>query len=273
MVGILEALSDVLLEQAQCDGFGRRIHVASDRARLGRRRRALHLEERFAVVRAKRQLAGEHLEEEDAHRVKIGLRSGVLATRLLRRHVLRRSEHGALGREPRVARETRETEVEDLHEVFAAAADGEKDVVALQVAMHDAEVVGAREGGAHLLENVDAARERHRAARELGRERRADQVFHDEIQLAVLGFADVVDVDDVRVIDAVGRARFAKHPRSKVRLATQVGANEFEGDDALDEHVPRPVHDPHSAFAEPRLETVSSGDDFSEHGIVGARST
>ncbi len=90
--------------------------------------------------------------------------------------------------------------------------------------MHDAEVVGAREGRAHLLEDVDGARERRGALRELARERRADEVLHHEIELALFGLADVVDVDDVRVIDAVGRARLAEHPRAKVGLAAEVGA-------------------------------------------------
>ena len=124
----------------------------------------------------------------------------------------------------------------------------EQDVVALEVAVHDAEVVGARERGAHLLEDVDAARERHRAARQLARERRADEVLHDEIELALLGLADVVDVDDVGVVDAVGGARLAEHPRAQVRLAAQVGANQLQRDDAVDEHVPGAVDDAHAAL-------------------------
>ena len=116
--------------------------------------------------------------------------------------------------------------------------------------MHDAEVVGARERGAHLLEDVDGAGERHRAARELARERGADEVLHHQVELAVFGLADVVDVDDVRVIDAVGGARFAQHPRAQVGLAAQVGANQLERDDPVDEHVARAIDDAHAAFAE-----------------------
>jgi hypothetical protein len=144
----------------------------------------------------------------------------------------------------------REAEVEDLHEVFATALRREKDVVALEVAVDDAEVVGAAERGAHLLEDVDAARERHRTARELGAERRPDEVLHDEIELALFRLADVVDVDDVRVVDAVRGARLAEHPRTEVRLAAQIRANELEGDDAIDEDVARAIDDAHAAFAE-----------------------
>ena len=131
--------------------------------------------------------------------------------------------------------------------------------------MNDAEVVGAREGRAHLLEDVDAAGERHRPARQLARERRADEVLHDEVELALLGLADVVDVDDVRVVDAVGGARFAQHPGAQVRLAAQVGANELHRDDAVDEDVAGAVDDAHASFADARLEPVAARDDAAEH--------
>jgi hypothetical protein len=132
---------------------------------------------------------------------------------------------------------------------------------------NDAEIVGARERGAHLLEDVDAPRERHGPPRELGRERRADEVLHDEVELALFGLADVVDVDDVGVIDAVGRPRLTQHPRPEVRLAAQIGANQLERHDPVDEHVPGSIDDPHAALAEPSLELVAPGDDLAEHRI------
>jgi hypothetical protein len=101
--------------------------------------------------------------------------------------------------------------------------------------------------------------------RDLRRERRADEVLHDEVELALLGLADVVDVDDVRVVDAVGGARLAEHPRAEVRLAAQVGADELERDDAVDEHVARSVDDAHRAdsarptFAEARFVEHDNG--------------
>ena len=110
-------------------------------------------------------------------------------------------------------------------------------------------------------------------ARELARERRADEVLHDEVELALLGLADVVDVDDVRVVDAVGGARLAQHPRAKMRLAAQIGANQLQRDDAIDEHVAGAIDDAHAAFAEARLEPVAPGDDLAEHRIVAAPTT
>ena len=93
------------------------------------------------------------------------------------------------------------------------------------------------------------------------------RVLHDEVKLALLGLADVVDVDDVRVVDAIGRARLAQHPRAEVGLAAQVRPDQLDGDDAVDEHVPRPVDHTHTAFADSRFESVTAGDDAAEHRI------
>jgi hypothetical protein len=65
-MAVAEALGRVFLQQAQDDGFGLRRHFVADRARSGGRRTALHLEQRLAITRAKRQLPGEHLEEQHA---------------------------------------------------------------------------------------------------------------------------------------------------------------------------------------------------------------
>jgi hypothetical protein len=73
-----------------------------------------------------------------------------------------------------------------------------------------------------------------------------------------------VDVDDVSVVDAVGGACLTKHPGSEVSLATQIGADEFHRDDAIDEHVPSAVDDAHPALANARLETVTTRDHSSE---------
>ncbi len=95
------------------------------------------------------------------------------------------------------------------------------------------------------------------------------QVLHDQVELAVLGLADVVDVDDVRVIDAVRRARLAQHPRAQVRLAAEIRPDQLERDDAIDEDVARPVHDPHPALPEAGFEAVTTGDDLPDHRVDG----
>jgi len=275
VVSVLVALATLLLEELEHDGLGLRQDVGLDRRRARRLCRALHLEERLAIRRSERQLSREHFEQEHTERVEIARGSGLFAARLLGAHVLRRSEDRALRRQARVHREVREPKVQDLHEVFASTLCGEEDVVALEIAVNDAKVVRTRERRGHLLEHVDAARERHGATRELTRERRTHEVFHDEVELALFGLADIVDVDDVRVIDAIGGARFSEHPCAEVRLPAEIGANELERDDAIDEHVACSVDDAHTAFTGACFEAIAPGDDAAEHGILGlgARAT
>ncbi len=225
---------------------------------------ALHLEERLAVARAERKLSRRHLEEEDPERVEITRRDRILATRLLGRHVLGRSEHRALRREPRITRESGQTEVEDLHVVLTAAALREHDVVALEVAVDDPEVVGTRERGGHLLDDVDGPRHGHLPLGDDAGEAGPREVLHHQVELALFGLAHVVDVDDVRVIDPVRRASFAKHPRAQVRLAFEVGPDQLQRHHPIDEHVTGAIDHTHTALAEARLEAISPCDDLSE---------
>src|SRR5690606_4170348 len=114
----------------------------------------------------------------------------------------------------------------------------------------------------HLLEDVYGAVNGHRAARNLGAQRRPDQVLHHQVQFGIFRLADVVNVDDVRVVDSICGACFSQHPRAKVRFSTQVGPNEFDGDDAIDEHVPSAVDDAHAALTNAGFESVAPCDYF-----------
>jgi hypothetical protein len=201
-------------------------------------------------------------------RVEVRLRSCLFASRLFRGHVFGRPEDRPLRRETGIVSERSKTEVEDLDEVFSSTSRRQQDVVALQITMHDAEVVSTRERRAHLLEDVDAPLDRHRSARDLRGKGSTDEVLHDQIELGVFGLADIVDVDDVCVVDSVRRASFTEHPRAKVRLAAQVGPNQFDCHDSIDEHVARAVDDAHTAFADSRLEPVTSRYDLVQGGVV-----
>jgi hypothetical protein len=61
-----------------------------------------------------------------------------------------------------------QAKIEDLDEVLTPAACGQQDVVALQVAVHHAQVVRTRQSCAHLLDNIHASVDRHWAPRQLG---------------------------------------------------------------------------------------------------------
>jgi hypothetical protein len=149
-----------------------------------------------------------------------------------------------------------------------AALDRQHDVVALEVAMDDAEIVRARKRGAHLLDDVHRAFYRHRSLAALGRQRGSHQVFHHQVEFALIGLTHVVDLHDVRVIDAVGRARLAQHPGAQMRLTAQVRPYQLERDDAIDQDVPSAVDHAHAAFTEPRFQPVPASNGFAEIWIV-----
>src|SRR6185436_8718344 len=121
-----------------------------------------------------------------------------------------------------------------------------------------------------LLQDVDGALDGHRAARYLRGKRSPDEVLHDEIELALLRLADVVDVDDVSVVDAVRGARFPEHPGAEMRLAAQVRPDQLDRDDAVDEHVPGAVDDAHPALADARFEAVTPGDYLVQRWVIRA---
>jgi len=50
-------------------------------------------------------------------------------------------------------------------------------------------------------------------------------------------------------------------------LASQVGPNQLQRNDAVDEHVSRSINNTHSPFAEQRLQSISTGNDFPEKRI------
>ena len=105
----------------------------------------------------------------------------------------------------------------------------------------------------HLLKDVDGSRDRHRPFGNLTRERSAEEVFHHKIEFTLFGLAHVMNVDDMRVIDTVGRTGLAEHPRPQMRLLLEVGTDELEGDDPLDENVSRAIDDTHPPLAEASL--------------------
>jgi hypothetical protein len=72
----------------------------------------------------------------------------------------------------------------------------------------------------------------------------------------------------VSVIDAIGCARLAQHPRAQVRLPAQVWSYQLYCHYSIDEYVTCPVHDAHTTFANARFESVPTGNDFTQGRIV-----
>ena len=108
------------------------------------------------------------MEQQNAHRVDVAADVERLAARLLGRHVLGGSDHEALGGDAWPAcsalEQLGDAEVTHLHDVvgapFVVLAAHDHDVLGLEVAMDDADVVRHREGGERLGGDVDDAGDR-----------------------------------------------------------------------------------------------------------------
>jgi hypothetical protein len=137
----------------------------------------------------------------------------------------------------------REAEVEQLDAVRRA-----KHVRRLQIAVHDAARVQRRKRREYLESHRDGFGNIERPALQLIGERLAfEQLHRDEEASGV--FADLVDLTDVGMVDAGGRARFAPQPFTP-RLVTGQRRQRLQRDGAPEALVARLVDDAHAALAE-----------------------
>ena len=98
-------------------------------------------------VALERHTARHHLEEDDPQRIDIRALVDLLPLDLLRRHVLRRPDHHPGARDPFPPERPGDPEVHDPGVPVLV----HHDVLGLQVAVDDPEVMGLRQAFAHLL--------------------------------------------------------------------------------------------------------------------------
>ena len=183
----------------------------SNRGQLAKEMLRQHAHERVALVR---HLTGDALVENDPKRVHIHTVVQVLSGGLFGRHVFGRSENHAGFREFTTrssigfdVAHLRDAEIDDLDEVGHTVSRGEKDVLGLDVAVHDALFVGRRTARGNT-----EGRSRHARSgsivdvppEHVG-EVLALEELHDEVAGAARRLAEIRDIDDVFVTDA-GRA-------------------------------------------------------------------
>ena len=189
----------------------------------------------------------------------------LVAARLLGRHVQRRAEHHAgLGQPLGLlllaggAQRLGDAEVHDLDEVELLALQ-EEQVLGLDVAMHDAlGMRGAQRGRGLRGDAQRALLGQLVLAREALGERFAIEVLHHHERAAVIGVADVVDVDDVLVADRARELRLLLESRDD-RLALRILLEQDLHRDALaDQGVSRLVDRTHPALTDLALDQVAA---------------
>src|SRR3569623_123300 len=163
-----------------------------------------------------------------------------------------------------------EAEVEDLDQVAARRVVEHDDVARLEVAVNDALRVRDLECVAELLPDREHATQRQRPHRfELVRQRVAAQQLHDEVEDAVVGLADVVDVDDIGLVEPAREPRLAQEAFHRDAVARELGMNDLDRDLAVDRNLVRAIDGDHAAVAELRAERVALIEDAPDEHIAG----
>ena len=211
-----------------------------------------------------RRLAAQDLVHHHADGVEVGARVHLLALHLLGREVRRRAEQGPLlGDRRSDAGAAREAEVEDRR----TPALVHQHVRRLEVAVHDARVVHARE---RLEKCVDRVGDRAPplTGRAAGERRPADELHHDELAVGVDAF--------VEEADHAGEAQEAQRRQlaPRARPALLDGAEEdLHRDFVCAEQVFGAEHLAGSAAADAGAQCVASGDDAADSAEVLAHRT
>ena len=185
-------------------------------------------------------LAGRQLVEDDADGEQVRAAIDALPAALLGRHVADLSLERAGERLHLAVGRLGDAEVDDLHR----AVEADDDVLRRDVAVHDLEraalevalVVRVVEAGAHARQDRHHVLERRLRIAELGA--RADdldqvvpaQVLHRD-EVLVLDGADVVDLDDVRMVERRGDTRLVEKHAHELRIVGPVAQ------DLLDDEV------------------------------------
>ncbi len=229
-----------------------------------------------AVLAAKCLPAGDHFVQEAAEREDVGARIHFLPLRLLRRHVGHGAENGAFlgqngprrgghcgsGRRGGGVGSFRgrdrlgklgKAEIEQLDLPLLA----HHDVLWLQIPVDDA-------AGMRLRQRIDnlgapgqdplqrqAALPQHRAQRPAG------DVLHDDEKLAV-GFANVMDGDDVGMIDCRCRLRLLDETPAPPGIGHGGDGQNFDGDRPVEVRIHGLVDNAHASSAQPFLDPVVS---------------
>ncbi|KZE92045.1 hypothetical protein AVP42_02901 [Agromyces sp. NDB4Y10] len=212
------------------------------------------------LVGAERRTALEHRVERRPEREHVGGEAGRFAARHLGCQVGGRAVHEPGRGDRGVAERLRDAEVADQRRPVLA----DQDVARLHVAVHDAPAVRGGECRADLGADARGLLRREGAVLlQQRRQRRRLDELHDDARLALV-LDDVEHRHGVRMVQAGADPRLAHGPLGgdlaflvgELRL----GAQQLQGDGALEALVPRVPDDAHAAAADQLHEAIAVGD-------------
>ena len=221
------------------------------------------VENRLLVKAFERQTTGRHLIEHHAEGPDIGAMVGLVAQRLLGRHVGRGADGCALAGQLRRRRgQLRQAEIH--HD--GAALGGDHDVGRFDVAMDGAVVVGFLEPLGHLNPEIDQPVDVERPLADHRRELAAFEIGHRDERLPI-GLIDLVDRANVGVVQRRRGTGFAKETGLGVFRAECLGGKEFERNEPLQPQILGFIDNAHPAFPE-FFENFVMGDGLPDHSSV-----
>ncbi len=243
-------------------GGGRLVAVAGD-----------HLDEALALEGGS---AGEHVEEGGAQGIHVGAGVDPVASALLGRHVMRRTDDGVVGGQrerlglddvPGQA-EVGESDAgrdggDRLGESRAGAERGgvvlfEENVLGLDVAVDDAEGVGVGQGAGNVGEDRQRGRLVELAALdEQGAEAPAADVFDDE-EMNTGVVVDFEEVGDVGAVDFGEQPGFLAEAAERIGPGRQLGSEDLDGDDLAVSAVLGAEDGPHTPLPQLLAENVAT---------------
>ena len=179
----------------------------------------------------------------------------VLGARLARERVARA---GKVVLRAELAEDLGDAEVDDLHVVAAVLVGEDHDVLGLEIAVDDAERVGAIERARSSAEELHrlGARQPELAA-QAAIERLAFDELHHEVRLALFGHAEVEDLHRVPRLEARGDLRLGEEALARRRVRSDRAVEQLDRDVRFQRQVLRAPHLAHAALPEEFLELVA----------------
>ena len=145
--------------------------------------------------------------------------------------------------------------------------------------MDDAQIMGFAQGGEDLSQHVDEEAERRSEEARLERERRllmsyqaqvlAEEELHDEVGLAVVRSAEVVDGDAVGVVELACCSGLGEKPDGGVLFRKQVWVNDLDGDGSPEHCLLGSVDAAHAAHSNQIDDVIAGRQRGSDEAILG----
>src|ERR1700722_6200920 len=197
----------------------------------------------------KRQLAGEHLVENDAHGIEIGAAIAALALHLLWRNIVGRAQHGGEVGVCKAARRSvaGNAEIDELDVVIFI----DHDVLGLQVAMNNALRVDVIESLENLNSDSNGAVLWKAAFVENLAQQAARAPLHNHVNAGV--FLSAEDAHDVGMIEAFADVRFALEAVGENGIGFHVGVGDLQGGYAAVSRIGGAEDRSHAAFRDGRF--------------------